>query len=338
MRKENGRECEMRRKEVKMDNNGFYETQLEPEGREQTEVNVKKIISGVGLALSLMAAAILLSQVILSNLIKNVIPEFQKSDWYVWILTAVSMYGVGLPVFYILTKNIPDSKKKPVQKLKVSQFFIILFISAATMYITNFFSVFINFIISMIKGGDLINPAMNAVFEGNPFITFLYTSIGAPIVEEIIFRKILLNKVRRFGDLPAILITGIAFGLFHMNLAQIFYAAALGIIFAYVTLRTNTIRYSILLHIIVNTIGATLAPMAVREGNLVLITLLGIWVIASITAGIVLFIVFVGVKKKIVLEPGEVSVPKKSTYLLNAGAILFLLICLTIMVRGIVLS
>ena len=78
--------------------------------------------------------------------------------------------------------------------------------------------------------------------------------------------------------------------------------------------------------------------MAVRKGNLVLVMLLGIWVIASITAGIVLFIVFVGVKKKIVLEPGEASVPKKSAYLLNAGAILFLLICLTIMVRGIILS
>ncbi|MBE5967921.1 MAG: CPBP family intramembrane metalloprotease [Lachnospiraceae bacterium] len=321
-----------------MDNNEFYDDRSGQEETIQTEVNPKTILSRIGIALSLMAAAILLSQVILSKLVSSFLPSFADSNWYSWVLVAISMYGVGLPVLYMLTKNIPDSKKKPVQKLKVSQFFIIFFISAAAMYLTNFFSVFINLILSLIKGGELINPAMDAIFEGNPFITFLYTAIGAPIVEEIIFRKILLNKVRRFGDLPAILITGIAFGMFHMNLAQIFYAAALGIIFAYVTIRTNTIRYSILLHIMINTIGATLAPMAVKQGNLVLLMLLGTWEFAAIAAGVVFFIVFVVVKKKITLEPGEIFISPKSSYLLNAGTILFLSICLAIIVRGILLT
>lgn len=310
-----------------MDNNKLYENELEQNDIIE-QVPTKKILSRVGLAMSVMAAAILLSQVIMSNIVAVAISKFEQSGWYVWVVTAISMYGVGLPVLYGLTRNIPDSPKKPIQKLKIYQFLIIFFISAATMYLTNFISVFLNFIITMVKGEDLLNPAMDAIMEGNLYLTFLYTSIGAPIVEELIFRKILLDKVRRFGDLPAILLTGIAFGLFHMNLAQMFYATALGIIFAYVTVRTNTIRYSILLHILINTIGATLAPLAIKDGNIFLIMLMGLWVLVSIATGIVLFIVFVAVKKQVTLERGEVVVPKKSVYLLNVGTIIFILICL----------
>lgn len=304
---------------------------------EQVNVYAKKILNRIGLAMTVMAGAILLSQIVLSAILVDIFPSAEQSDWFVWILTAISMYGVGLPVVYGLTRKIPSTPKKPVKKLKIYQFIIIFFICAAAMYITNFFSVFLNFLISIIKGGEILNPALDAIFEGNFILTFLYTAIGAPIVEELIFRKILLDKVRRFGDLPAILITGIAFGLFHMNIAQIFYATALGIIFAYVTLRTNTIRYAIILHILINTIGATLAPLAIKQGNLLLSMLLGLWVIASIIIGIVFFIVFVVAKKSIQLDRGEITVSKKSVYILNVGSIIFIVICL-IMTTSILLA
>ncbi|NLP34917.1 MAG: CPBP family intramembrane metalloprotease, partial [Clostridiales bacterium] len=234
---------------------------------EQMNINSKKILSRIGLAMSIMAAAILLSQVIISNIIAIAVPNVQETDWYIWALTAVSMYGFGLPVIYLLTRKLPNSPKKPVKKLKIHQFIIVLFISVAAMYLTNLISVFLNLILTIIKGKDILNPALDAIFHGNFILTFLYAAIGAPIVEELIFRKILLDKVRRFGDIPAILITGIAFGLFHMNIAQMFYATVLGFIFAYVTIRTNTIRYAVLLHILINAFGSTIVPFIVRNGN-----------------------------------------------------------------------
>jgi len=283
----------------------------------------------IGLALFIMAAAITLFQITVNHMVRTFAPDVFASSWFQWALVAASMYGIGLPIFFLLTKSLPDASKKPRVKLKVYQFIIIFFIAAATMYITNLFSVALNFILMLFKGSDIMNPIIDAVFDGNNmWITFIYTAIGAPIVEEIIFRKLMLDKLRRFGDLTAILVTGIAFGLFHMNLAQMFYATALGIIFAYVAVRTNTIRYSILLHIIINTIGATIAPLALLNENLLMIMLLGFWVITSIVVGVVLFIIFVLVKKKLVLEKGEEFVPKKSVFLLNPGSLLFVAICM----------
>lgn len=296
----------------------------------------KRTATRIGTALAVMAAAVTLFQVAVSFIFKNYVPSAFSSDWFVWTLTAVSMYGVGLPVFFLLTKDLPNGISKPVVKLKVYQFIIIFFITAATMYITNFFSVLLNFILMLFKGADIVNPIMDAVLDGNMVIIFLYTAIGAPIVEELIFRKLMLDKLRRFGDLTAILTTGIAFGLFHMNLSQMFYATALGIIFAYVAIRTNTIRYSILLHIIINTIGATVAPLALANENLMMLMILGLWVITSIIIGIVFFIIFVAVKRNVVLEKGIEFVPKKSVFILNPGSLLFIGICMASVIMVII--
>ena len=306
-----------------MENNQIYEEKKIDIDLNQSDTDNKRLLNRLGLALSLMAAAILFSQFILGSILKIYFPGSEKEQWYTWTLTGVSVVLVGLPTFYGVTRKIPVSAPKQIQKLRLSQFIVIFLICAAAMYVTNYISVFINFMIAIIKGDNLLNPALDAIYAGNFWITLLYTGIVAPIVEELIFRKILLDRVRKFGDLPAILLTGIAFGLFHMNLAQILYATALGIIFAYVTIKTNTVRYSILLHVMINVIGATIAPLAVKAENLLYIVILMIWVFGSIAAGVTLLIVN---RKKITLEQGEIVVGKKSIYILNAGTILFILI------------
>ena len=81
------------------------------------------------------------------------------------------------------------------------------------------------------------------------------------------FRGIMLNKIRIYGDKVAIITTAILFGLFHANFSQFFYAVALGLVFAYVTLKTRTIKYSIILHIAVNMVGSVIMPAIVGDGS-----------------------------------------------------------------------
>jgi hypothetical protein len=204
------------------------------------------------------------------------------------------------------------------------------------MYITNFFSVFLTFIIAILKGGNYLdlNPLMDIMFDSNMILRVLYASFAAPIVEELIFRKLLLNKLRRYGDLPAILISSIAFGLFHMNVAQMFYATALGIIFAYVAIRTNSIRYNILLHILINSMGVVIAPLAMKQSMIFNFLIVG-WVFACILCGILLFVLNV---KKIRLYRLQRPMEKKSGYLLNLGTILYTILCMTMVVAQIIAS
>lgn len=300
----------------------------------QPEVLTKSILNRTGLALFLMGVAVLAIQMIVEGAVAIANPALGESKWYVWALTAFSVIGVGLPVFYIASRKIPDSPKGEAVKLKPLQFIAIFFICTSAMYITNFFSVFITFFIALLKGKSLLdlNPLTDIFANTNLFLAIIYASIAAPIVEEVIFRKLLLNKLRRYGDIPAILLSAFAFGFFHMNISQFFYATALGIIFAYVTIRTNTLRYSILLHVMINFIGTAITPLA-ASGNILFSLIIVVWVFSAITAGVVIFALNV---KKIRLYGVRRPLQKKSGYFLNMGTILYVLLCLVMIVTQIV--
>jgi membrane protease YdiL (CAAX protease family) len=294
------------------------------------ETQTTKILSQSGIALFIIGIAILLLQSIIGTIVAASFPEVEESNWYIWALTAFTMIGVALPLFYLLTKRIPDSPKGEVVRLKVSHFIVIFLICTAAMYITNFFSVFLTFLISLIKGDGFmdLNPLTDIFANSNFVISLLYAAVAAPIIEELIFRKLLLDKLRRYGDVPAILLTGLAFGLFHMNISQFFYASVLGFIFAYVTIRTNTVRYSIVLHILINFIGTAITPLAV-SGNMIFSYLILLWVFSAITVGVILFILNF---KKINLQKTAQPLQKKSSYLFNTGVVLYTIMCLVMIV------
>jgi membrane protease YdiL (CAAX protease family) len=292
---------------------------------QQYKKNAKKIISRTGWALFFFALAVLAFEIIVSILINAFKPSIEDTDWYTLTLTAVTMIGVGLPVFSLFARRIPDTPKGEVVRLTPSQFIMIFFICIAAMYIASMAGSVITLFIAFLKGDmELYNPVEDAILNSNFALSVIYVGFIAPVYEEFIFRKLLLDKLRRFGDMPAILMTGIAFGLFHMNLSQLFYAAVLGFIFAYVTIRTNTIRYSILLHIMVNTIStAIITPVALSKnvmGSMYIVQ----WMIGSVAVGILFFVLNY---KKIKLEKSA-SLLKKSAFLLNPGTIAYILICL----------
>jgi membrane protease YdiL (CAAX protease family) len=296
----------------------------------QEEFPSKKILSRAGMALFVTGLMVLLAQIVVEVLVSLLSPSIANTGWYVWALTAFAVVGVGFPTFYTMIKRIPDSKKREVVKMKPTHFIGLFFICTAAMYITNFLSVILTTMIALLKGDNIfdMNPLVDAITGSNFILTILYASIVAPIVEELIFRKYLLNKLRRFGDVPAILLTGFAFGLFHMNLSQFFYASALGIIFAYVAIRTNTVRYTILLHIMINFIGTVVTPLATSK-NILFSILIVAWVLSAIALGSVFFILNV---RKIRLEKSEWPLLKKSDYFFNLGTILYTVFCLVVII------
>lgn len=296
----------------------------------QDAVEAKRILSRSGFGLFISAAAVLLVQGMIGYLIGIYLPLIVETDWYVWAVTALSVVGVGLPSFYLTTKGIPNSRRGEKQKLKFTHFLGIFFICSAAMYLTNFFSIILTFLISLAKGENIfdLNPLLDIIEGSNFALTLLYAAIVAPIVEELLFRKLLLDKLRRFGDIPAMLITGAAFGLFHMNLSQMFYATALGVIFAYVTIRTNTVKYSIFLHMMINFMGTAITPLAVRP-NILFTIVMVIWVFSAIALGTVLLILNI---RKIRIFQAAYPLEKKSAYFLNIGTVLYTALCLIIII------
>jgi membrane protease YdiL (CAAX protease family) len=288
----------------------------------------------VGWALFFMAIATMGAQFIIGGITYYYRPELYDSDWYNIVISALSVVGIGYPVFTVIIHKIPDSEHGEVAKLSVSQFIMMFFVCTAVMYLSSLVGSLISYAISGIKGSEVINPIEELINNSNMVLTVIYAAIIAPILEETIFRKFLLNKVRRFGDLPAMLISGLAFGLFHLNISQFFYAAALGIVFAYIAIRTNTIVYTIILHMMINTIGSVIAPLVLFSGNVTALELLSVWVIASVIIGTVFF---ARNRKGILIEKGIIQLERKKDYFLHGGAILYLLVCIAMMVYQVLL-
>ncbi len=306
---------------------GIQQTILNMDHSVQETLSPRKLLSKAGIALSIFAAVVLGVQTIIEALVRSYRPEYAKADWYVWLVTAVSIVLIGFPVYALLMRRLPNSPRGEAVKLSPAGLITIFFICTAAMYITNIFSTVLTILISLIKGEELVNPAADAILNGNFYITIIYAAVIAPVIEELIFRKILLDKLRRFGELPAILMTGIAFGLFHLNLSQFFYATVLGFIFAYVTIRTNTVIYAILLHMMINLLSSAIAPFAVKMNPIVLIMIFT-WEIIAITIGVVFFILNIKKIRIVRTEP----VMKTSSYFLNTGTILYTVICMAVIV------
>ncbi|MFA6308453.1 MAG: CPBP family intramembrane glutamic endopeptidase [Clostridia bacterium] len=96
---------------------------------------------------------------------------------------------------------------------------------------------------------------MNSIINGNSlFIAILGIGILAPIIEEVIFRGLILTELKKITAIPAaIIIQGMLFGIYHGNLQQAIYASVLGIVLGYVCVKTGSLFCSILVHIFFNT-------------------------------------------------------------------------------------
>ena len=99
-------------------------------------------------------------------------------------------------------------------------------------------------------------------------------------------------------------------------------------IFAYIVIRTNDIRYSITLHILVNLFGSAIMPLLAASSNIAFVLIASLLVWVFLIAGIILAILNA---KRVVLEEGMFQLKgfeRFKTYYLNIGMILYFIACI----------
>ena len=135
-----------------------------------------------------------------------------------------------------------------------------------------------------------IVPIETMDFGWNSVPMWILAIVVAPIFEELVFRKLVLDRIGSFGETPAVLCSALIFGLAHQNAGQFFLAFLLGILFARIYLHTGKIVYTMLLHFMIN-FTATLEEVGLliwgNSFDLWYLIALGVLVLA----GIVLLIV-----------------------------------------------
>lgn len=125
-----------------------------------------------------------------------------------------------------------------------------------------------NLFSEIFSGGTSQNRLETIIDDSNIASTLFFVVLLAPIIEEWFFRKQIISRLRVFGEKSAIIFSALAFALFHVNVYQFFYAFALGLMFGYVYTRTSCLRYSIVMHIIINANGSIIAPWVINRVDL----------------------------------------------------------------------
>ena len=154
----------------------------------------------------------------------------------------------------------------------------------------------------------------------------LYVCIVAPIVEELIYRGVILRKLLPYGTHLAIVLPAVCFALMHHNFYQGLSAVLGGLVYGFVALRYS-LATSICLHIAKNIISAVL-PLLEKSGELGAWTTLLLFFIAGVFVLIGSIIV---IRRKSFRLPQSVSFPNQPRAILSHPALWLVLLFDTVM-------
>jgi len=168
---------------------------------------------------------------------------------------------LGYPLMLCLIHLVKKGKPIPQKKMKAGSIFVAFFMAYAMAMVMNIIGLLLTSIINAFQSGFDTADLQDTLLALPSVWLILFVCVGAPVFEELIFRKALVDRAIYCGEGIAIAMSGVMFGLFHGNLNQFVYAAALGAFFAFIYVRTGKIRYTMILHALVNsmaTIGTLL--------------------------------------------------------------------------------
>ena len=123
-------------------------------------------------------------------------------------------------------------------------------------------------------------------------LTALQLCVVSPLVEEFVFRGMIFQSMRRFGDSFALTISAILFALFHGNLVQAPNAFVMGLLIGYMVLYSGSLWVGVLIHAVNNLfnllLNLLLAVLPEHLQPLFLLMQLALYLIVGIGALLVL--------------------------------------------------
>ena len=142
--------------------------------------------------------------------------------------------------------------------------------------------------------GDVSNP--NSVFEC--VLNIIGIAIVPAICEEFAMRCCSLGLLKNYGKAFGVVAVSVVFGLLHGNVIQFVFAFLVGLVLAYVTIKTDSIIPAMCIHALNNGMSAVSDTVNFIAGKEINITaaLFGFWLLLGVIAT-----VYLGIKHKLTL-------------------------------------
>lgn len=183
------------------------------------------------------------------------------------VLVAIALL-IGAIFLFFLPKTRP-ARHRTSPKLFFFLFLLAIFFSTVSSYAGLLWSTLFDgvlgnsfpFFLPEDMGTD-INTAMSAV---DPLQMFISVGILAPIIEEFFFRKLLIDRLYRHGELGAILFSSIFFAFFHQNFQQFFYTLSVGLLLGYLYCKTGSYLSAVLMHMVFNIFSGVIPALCTEK-------------------------------------------------------------------------
>ena len=336
-----------------MDSNQMYYGQepLQPPVFDQK--SHRKHFSRIGFAYVAFIVISTLLGAIIGLVSEIIMPGITENHLFSIIANLVIMYGISAPILFIILKGVPADKPER-RKWSFPQWIGGLFVTLFLVYLSNYIGTYIGMMIESIfpELKASTNSLQSFAMTGDVLINALYLVILGPIMEELVFRKLLCDRLRAYGDGVAVVVTGLLFGLTHGNLTQGVYAFTFGCFLAYIYLKTGNIFVTISYHMVLNFIGGVVSVLSLsgldmdefaevfENGNAEaagqylmdhisqisgFILFLLFIMIAFVTGLIIMIVTFA--RGRVKFEQGKIFIPsgkKFSTVIVNPGMIAFI--------------
>lgn len=208
------------------------------------------------------------------------------------IIYRSTAYILDIPMIYYFIRN--NKKKKyfvTKEKMNIGSFIGCFALMALITAIIGIISLV--FKLKIESNDNSILPDYPTLYVN---MTLFSTIIIAPIIEEMIFRGVIMNDLKEYGYKTAIIINSVLFGLAHTEIEKVIITIFLGIIFSYVAYRYS-LRYSVLLHMVWNlnsSMGSIFYYNKMPDEMI-------IWFVAVLSLALIVISIFGIIKKKYIM-------------------------------------
>ena len=111
-------------------------------------------------------------------------------------------------------------------------------------------------IVGLIPTPEFFTKIFLEMAKQNGIFSFLLMVIAAPILEELLFRGVILDGLlKKYSPVKSILISSIIFGLAHLNPWQFVTAFVIGIFAGWIYYKSRSLSLTILIHASINLFG-----------------------------------------------------------------------------------
>jgi len=213
---------------------------------------IKRTKQPTVLGANIVYLTVLILMIVSQIVFSKWLPTTSEGADYYWKLFIMEVVLIGLPpLIYMLIFKMDIKEVARFNLIKPSEGLLVVGMALFGYFVIMAINLVWYWVVSHL-GTPTGQQLPNIENLSQYLVATLVIGLVPAVVEEFLFRGLILRGYERFGTKVAIVMTGILFGMLHLQLMSIPSIILIGIIISYVVYRTNSILAGVIYHFVHN--------------------------------------------------------------------------------------